>query len=116
MLALGLGLASCDGNPSVACTEEARSSLNVTVIDAVTGQRLCDAAVSAREGNYSTTLMAGGQAGSCNYFGPFERPGNYLVEASHTGYLTAHEGDVVVTRDECHVQTASVTVQLQRAP
>ncbi|HEX2570849.1 MAG TPA: hypothetical protein VH877_14925 [Polyangia bacterium] len=116
MLALGLGLAGCDGTPPVTCTAEARSSLNVTVIDAVTGRRLCDAAVAATEGSYNATLMPGGSPGSCSYFGPFERPGTYLVVASHAGYLTGHEGDAVVTRDACHVQTTSVTVQLQPSP
>jgi len=114
-LALGLGLAGCGGNP-VVCTTEARSSLNVTVLDAVTGRRLCDAEVTATDGSYNATLMSSGPTGNCNYFGPFERPGNYLVMASRAGYLTGHEGDALVTRDECHVQTAAVTVQLQPEP
>ena len=115
-----MGLLGCDGNP-VICTREARPSLQVMVVDAVSGQSLCDAAVAVTtlDGSFSEALMApqptlGGE--DCNYFGPYERPGRFLVMASREGYQMGQQSDVFVTQDECHVQTVPVVLRLQPSP
>lgn len=118
---VALVLVGCGGTPAVVCTREARSSLQVTVLDAVTGRPVCDAAVAvtALNGNLTEMLATPGptvDSSTCNYFGPYERPGTFLVMAGREGYQTAQQSDVAVTRDECHVQTVEVTLRLQPTP
>lgn len=118
---VALMLVGCGEAPGVVCTKEARSSLQVTVLDAVTGRPVCDAmvAVTALNGNLTETLTTPGptvDSSTCNYFGPYEQPGRFLVMASREGYQTAQQSDVAVGRDECHVQTVELTLQLQPTP
>src|SRR5438094_2709132 len=112
----GLGLVGCDRptEPRV-CTLVAVDALVVTVTDAATGQRLCDAKVLAVEGAFSAELRASGAAQECVYSGPTERAGLYEVRASRAGYEPASTTSVRVTRDECHVIPVRVIVQMQRS-
>lgn len=101
---LCLLLAGCEHTlePRV-CTLIAIDALTVTVVDAATGQRICDATVSVTEGAFSAELRPFGPGPECNYSGPTERPGRYEVRVARTGYEAAVRPDVVVTADECHV-------------
>jgi hypothetical protein len=44
----------------------------------------------------------------------YEKPGTYEVTVQQTGYRLWTRTNVQVTRDECHVQTVSLTALLQR--
>jgi hypothetical protein len=114
-------LVGCGGTPAVVCTREARPSLQVTVLDAESGRPVCDAqvAVTTLDGSFEEMLTAPGpgvEGSTCTYFGPYERPGNFLVMASREGYQLAQQSDVGVGRDECHVQTVEVTLVLRATP
>lgn len=43
----------------------------------------------------------------------YEKPGTYAVTVEQTGYRLWTRGNVPVTRDECHVQTVSLTAPIQ---
>ena len=112
-LAVGCAFAllGCGHAPDiVACTAQALAGLVVRVTDA-TGQPVCDAAVTASEGQYSERLTAL----SCTFAGAFERPGNYVVTATRAGFASTQAGPVrvIMGGGECpHVEPVSVTLTL----
>lgn len=93
------------------CSDEARAGLSISVIDASTGGRICDATVVATDGSYSETLVAVGGSGSCEYVGATERAGTYDLAVS-SGSRTASATHVVVPNGTCHVTTQMVSVTL----
>jgi hypothetical protein len=99
-------LAACEP-PPVNCTLEAVAGLNVTVEDA-TGAAVCDAVVTARDGEFEETL----ESVNCSYFGAFERAGTYEITARTPGFIAVESG-VVVEDAECHVVPASVEMTLE---
>lgn len=113
-----LALAGCassgepETEPDVICTLEARSSLAVTVVDALTGDNLAPAAtVRVTDGTFSDTLVA--MPGSDTYSGSiYERPGTYTIVVAHPDYDQWQRAGVVVGSDECHVITEEVTARL----
>jgi len=116
LLSLGMFLSACgQGLGGRVCTAIAVDALTVTVVDAASGQRICDARVTAIEGAFSEDLRAFGPAQDCSYSGPTERPGRYEVRASRSGYATAVRSDVRVTADECHVIPVPLTLPLTRS-
>lgn len=93
----------------VMCTMEARSSISITVLDAATGDSLGGTPTgSVRDGPFEEELQAFGNQLS----GPFERKGTYDVTVRAPGYSSWDTTGVVVTADECHVQTVQLTVRL----
>ena len=117
-----LALAACGsagqpdpGGPQAVCTMEARSSLAVTVLDAVTGENLAPrATVRVTDGVFADTLVAAGGGGV--YSGSvYERPGTYTIVVSHPDYDQWQQAGVFVERDECHVITKQVTARLTPA-
>jgi hypothetical protein len=114
MVAVALG--ACAENPPVACTEEARPGLSITVRDSVTGVSVANGAeVIAREGAYADTAQ-GSLLGSGVYSLVYERAGVYDVTVSHPSYQPWARSAVRVTEDECHVQTVSLLARLQPRP
>ena len=101
------------GDPRV-CTAVAVQSLNVTVLDAASGQRVCDATVVASEGAFQETLRSFGTEADCVYAGPTERAGVYEVRVSKAGYQPASVSNVRVGEDECHVIPVKLTISLSR--
>ena len=101
------------GDPRV-CTAVAVQSLNVTVLDGASGQRVCDATVVASEGAFRETLRSFGPEADCVYAGPTERAGVYEVSVSKAGYQTAGMSNVRVGEDECHVIPVKLTISLSR--
>ena len=92
VLALALSLAGCDSSPTVACAAIAQAGLDVSVINELNGQGICDASVTAVDGMYRESLRA-----------------------ERTGYATREVTNVSVTMGtgDCpHVQTASVVIRL----
>jgi hypothetical protein len=112
-----LALTVCGYGPTEprVCTAIAVDALVVTVVDAATGQRICDAAVVAIDGSFSAELRPFPAAPDCTYSGPTERAGTYEVRASKAGYETAVQSGVRVTADECHVVPVRITLQLRRS-
>jgi hypothetical protein len=108
-------LAACDTplEPHV-CTAIAVDAINVTVTDAASGQRICDATVTASDGGFREQLRVLGGPADCVYSGPTERAGRYEVQVSRPGYATASASGVRVDADECHVIPVRVAVPLSR--
>jgi hypothetical protein len=111
VLALALSLAGCDSSPTVACPAIAQAGLDVSVINELNGQGICDASVTAVDGMYRESLPGF----SCRFVGAYERPGTYTLRAERAGYATREVTNVSVTMGtgDCpHVQTASVVIRL----
>lgn len=93
------------------CPAVATAGLTVEVSNAVTGQAVCDAGVTATDGSYTERLV---QA-SCTYVGAFERPGSYQVRAERAGFVSKQVGPVQVAMENgrCpHVRGVRVTIPL----
>lgn len=103
----------CNPNDdSIACTQEARAGLNVTVKDAATNNYLgTGTTVVATDGSYYETLeyMDGIVP---TFAGAWEREGNYILTVSSEGYVTYVSETITVTADECHVIPQQVEVLL----
>ena len=114
-LGLGLLTGACAENPPLACTEEARPGLTVTVRDSVTAAAVANGVeVIARDGAYADTARAS-LLGSGVYSLVYERPGTYEVTVSHPSYRAWVRTGIKVTADACHVQTVSLLARLQPA-
>lgn len=98
-------------DPGVVCTAIAVSSLNVTVRDAATASRVCDASVVAIQGGVVTHALE--RMGECVYAGPWELAGDFEVVVTRAGYETVRVPGIRVGRDECHVIPVSLTVDLR---
>jgi len=96
----------------MACTEEARPGLSITVRDSVTGAAVANGVeIVAREGEYADTAR-GSLLGSGVYALVYERAGSYDVTVSHPSYRTWVRAAVRVTEDECHVKTVALLARL----
>src|SRR5439155_26896328 len=84
--AASLGLAGCD-TPTAprVCTAIAVDALVVTVVDASSGQRICDAKVVAIDGSFSEDLRPFGSGPDCTESGPTERAGVYARARARPG-------------------------------
>jgi hypothetical protein len=116
LAAAGFVLIGCDRPTEPrACTLVAVDALVVTVVDAATGQRICDASVLAMDGAFRAELRPFGSAQDCTYSGPTERPALYEVRASRAGYESAVQNGIRVTADECHVIPVRITLPLRKS-
>ena len=109
-------LVACDdasGPDPVICTAIAVSSLNVTVRDAATSARVCDATVTAILGSAAYELRRSGSPEACTYSGPEERAGTFEVRVTRPGYFPVAVTNVQVAADVCHVIPVSLTVDLR---
>jgi hypothetical protein len=109
----GLVLAGCADNNLLACTEEARPGLSVTVRDSVTGGVVTqNVRVVARDGAHADTATWS-VPGSGVHSLAYERAGIYEVTVEHPSYLVWRRSGVEVIADQCHVQTVSLVARLQ---
>ncbi len=119
-------LGACQAmDPGFACTAVAVVGLQITVRDSLSGQLLRDSLrVRATDGGYAEELLPGGVVDSVvngtllfrDWIGAYERAGRYTVTVQRPGYLTTAVGALVVTRDQCHVQTVTATIRLTPGP
>lgn len=98
---------------SVACTEEARPSMLITVVDGA-GDPVSDATVAwglASEGAVSACETYDSSVFACGV----EVAGDLVYSATAPGHTTVTEA-VTVAEDECHVLTESRTATLDWLP
>jgi hypothetical protein len=108
LLASLLAASASTGCIGHTCTDEARSSLRLFVVDAETGERV-DATVTFLldgEGPQSPEQGIDGE-----FWLGSEDEGAFEVTIAADGYETAVR-QYEVTSDECHVQTVEDTVEL----
>ncbi len=117
--AIAIAAIGCPDADPVICPTYVANGLSVSVLNDQTGQPICDATVTAREGAYSETLMGGVGADGCRYVGAIERVGTYSVEAQRSGFspATVSNLEVVSSGGDCpHVQTVGVVIRLSAQP
>lgn len=104
----------CDEDDNeIACTEEARAGLNITIKDAETNAYLSEGvSVVARDGSYTETLHSFDSSEPV-FSGAYEREGNYTITVSKSGYVTYTSEVISVTSDVCHVIPQQRTILLQ---
>lgn len=118
--ALVLGACTSVSLP-IACTEEYRYGLNVTVVDSLTGAPPSSATLIARDGAHvdsvgpQTTFLSGPQGQPILLVSAAgERPGTYDLTVRSPGYLDWTRAGVQVTADECHVDPVALTARLRK--
>ena len=113
ILSAGVVLAiACNTDP-LACTAQAVPAIAVSVQDSASGALAGRGArVVAKDGAFADTARA-----TSSYDGPYalalERNGTYTVTVEQQGYRAWSQSGVSVSRDRCHVRTASLTARLQ---
>lgn len=112
MLILAMSASGCD--LALGCDDSLVWGITVEVKQS-DQTPICDATVTAVDGDYTETLMAGfGDA--CTYFGAGERSGTYQLRVEKAGFVTETMNDVEVEDESCHVKPANVALTLNTAP
>lgn len=108
---MGAGLLGCGSKKE--CTLSEVSGLVISVIDQSSGNAICDATITIRDGSFEQSLVANSQTGDCSYAGANERPGTYEISVSRAGFLPA-TSDAVVHEDDsgCHVVPVFTAIAL----
>lgn len=112
LLLLGI-LSGCDSSSGpVMCTRELRYGIRMDVINATSRTpSAAGATMTLSEGDYLESTI--GIEDNSILFGAPERAGTYTVSVARSGYHTWVRSNMVVTADECHVQTVSLTAELE---
>ena len=124
VIAVGVTLGGCGapeatppGIPApggVVCTMEARPGITVEPVDATTGQSVSQhTTVIAMAGSYADTATVH-TTGVPSISAAYERPGTYAVIVRHPDYREWQRSGVLVTKDECHVQTVRLQAELEK--
>jgi hypothetical protein len=101
----------------VACTEEARPALMVGLTDSLSGATtgFTGVTIVATDGVFADSVVMPTYPGD-PYNGPvalaYERRGTYTVSVRANGYATWTKPGVIVSGDQCHVTTVSLTARL----
>ena len=101
------------------CTEEARPALMIGLADSLSGATtgFTNVTIVATDGTFADSVVLPTYPGD-PYNGPvalaYERRGTYTVSARADGYATWSKTGVVVSGDQCHVSTVSLTARLVR--
>ncbi len=117
IIGLILGLVACDGESGpTACTEEARSSVTLKIIDVDTNETLDEATIvwSVDGGAKTTTACTNDDAfvDDCESFPiTYEVDGEFEITVSATGYADQTK-NITVVSDECHVIGKSLTFKM----
>ncbi|MBN8640866.1 MAG: carboxypeptidase regulatory-like domain-containing protein [Flavobacteriales bacterium] len=100
-----------DSEELIFCTTEYVYGLKVTVKDAQTNLNLTTGVtVTAVDGSYSENLEL---LEFNDYFiGAGERPGNYIITVSKSGYQTFTTNTITLTADVCHVIPQQLVIEL----
>lgn len=100
------------------CTQEARASLSVTVLDSLEGPAtFTNLRLTAIDGAFADSAFHETYP-NATFSGPvplvWERAGTYRVTVTADGYQPWVEPAVIVERDACHVITVPLTARLAR--
>lgn len=97
------------------CTPSIEPGIKVTIVEAKT-KRPLEAEIVIQAENFQEKLSVFGvtAAGQTLYGGAFERPGTYTVTVRKSGYRPVVLKDVQVGKNECHVETNALQVQLEK--
>jgi hypothetical protein len=107
--------AAASAAASPICDTLARPSLRVKVLDAQSGQAICDAKVEAHGAGSPIELIRnrGRTPQLCAYHSMHAGPGEHRVAASKLGYTSASEA-VTLVKERCFVTGPVVTLRLKR--
>lgn len=100
------GLAACEATED--CTDIAIASVQLTLVDASTGEAIEDA---------TATYVAGDRSGECETWDPgvwtcgYEIEGTFEITATAEGYAP-RTGTVTVGGGRCHVRSESLEIAL----
>jgi len=104
------------------CTAQFVPGISIRVVDAETGlPAACGTIAVVTAGTYSAAmddaceLSRSWPQESAWLWGAWERPGVYAVSLERPGYRPWSRAGLVVTADECHVQTIELEARLERA-
>ena len=112
-LTLAAGCTASNATDPVVCTTEARAGITVVVRDADTQAGIAALARgSVTDGAYVDSLRANDSTTTMS--AAYERAGTYSVDVRATGYQGFVTTGVTVTKDQCHVNPQTVTVNLQK--
>ncbi len=114
----GVLLATWLGGCRHACLDVGLAGISVTVIDAETKERICDASLGAGDGTTARSLILVSVGGQCQYAAYNIPPGEYEVLVSRRGYdsVQLHDVEVREADDGCSVETARREVALSHSP
>ena len=110
LLGVVLTLSSCSEGTRCGPTDAGVApGLNVEVLDEQ--GPVCDATVTAVDGDYSDTFRKVGATTDCRYLGVFGRAGTYTITIM-SGEKSKTVTDVIVERDACNFTGRMLTVML----
>lgn len=105
--------AGCSVVDPIACTDEARPGITVTVQDSITGGSVGGGGlIKATDGFYLSEAAT--FAGIDSYGLAFERAGTYTVTVQQPNYQTWTRTGVRVTKGQCHVNTVTILARLKQ--
>ena len=111
-----LGACNYPLDSNIMCTDSIEPAIEVRVRDAESGLPTAEGATGyVQDGSYVDSLRAygfNGQGVQLSFRAANERPGVYTVVVIKSGYQTWKKDGVRVSRDECRVQTRSLTADL----
>lgn len=106
-------LSGCDDDCS---SNVERAALEIVVVDSSTGQEICDAVVTVRDGDFEEVFDRDAeceQVPSGVFSAGLGRPGTYTITATRPGYATPTVPPVVVPSGKCGPVTQSVLIEMQ---
>lgn len=122
LIAAALVVAGCEAITGVLsrdCTDIAIPGISLSVIDSITGASLEHGATGrARDGAFVDSLVVTSDTTNSPSFPiplALERAGVYAVSVSRAGYRDWSASNVRVTKDACHVRTATLVARLVHA-
>lgn len=95
----------------MSCKTPSIPALIVTVVGP-SGTLICDATVTASDGDFSARLaeLSDAAAGTCHYFGPYNRAGDYTIVV-HVGAATVVRRGLKPRTNACNVLSLPVEIK-----
>ncbi len=105
----------CDVPEAIFCVDEPVDTASLIVTDADTTERICDATIEIRNGEYEETVPAADlPPEQCLYHTSSFREGTYDVTVSRDGYATqTFEDQRVFSSGRCHREGIKLKVALE---
>ena len=115
MIAASLLLAGCGADDQIACTLLLTPGIRFDIRDSITGNMFTGpGTVFAAEGTFVDSLNFTSLPSRIGIPLVHERPGTYNVSVRAEGYDEWSKSNVTVTAGQCHVNTVSLNVLLQK--